>query len=216
MYDYSKTLNLEKALIWRIVHRDNIPWILDNGLHCGNSHIKSANWVDIGNTELINKRANHPVPVGMGGFLNNFVPFYFTPFSPMMKNIHSGYGGIKQRSNDEIVILVSSLYQVQKLGLPFVYTDGHAYYQWSNFYTDLADLSRIDWPLLQTRDFQRNPDDPGKFERYQAEALIHQYCSIKALKGMVCYSEKVKIKIENWLSERNLTIPVYARTGWYF
>ncbi len=35
MYDYSQTLNPQKALIWRIVHRDNIPWILDNGLHCG-------------------------------------------------------------------------------------------------------------------------------------------------------------------------------------
>lgn len=34
-YDYHQTLNPQKALIWRIVHRDNIPWILDNGLHCG-------------------------------------------------------------------------------------------------------------------------------------------------------------------------------------
>lgn len=34
-YDYSQTLNPQKALIWRIVHRDNIPWVLDNGLHCG-------------------------------------------------------------------------------------------------------------------------------------------------------------------------------------
>jgi len=25
-YDYSQTLNPQKALIWRIVHRDNISW----------------------------------------------------------------------------------------------------------------------------------------------------------------------------------------------
>jgi len=26
-------LNPEKALIWRIIHRDNLPWILTKGLH---------------------------------------------------------------------------------------------------------------------------------------------------------------------------------------
>jgi hypothetical protein len=27
--DYASSLNPEKALIWRIVHRDNLPWILE-------------------------------------------------------------------------------------------------------------------------------------------------------------------------------------------
>jgi hypothetical protein len=31
-----ESLNPAKALIWRIVHRDNLPWILDHGLHCWN------------------------------------------------------------------------------------------------------------------------------------------------------------------------------------
>ncbi|WP_202976886.1 DarT ssDNA thymidine ADP-ribosyltransferase family protein [Xanthomonas oryzae] len=55
-------LNPQKGLIWRIVHRDNLPWILDNGLHCGNGSVRSHGWVNIGNPELIDKRANHPVP----------------------------------------------------------------------------------------------------------------------------------------------------------
>ena len=79
-YDYSNTLNPEKALMWRIVHRDNLPWILDNGLHCGNSSTRSSNWVNIGNSELIGKRATHPVPLSPNGCLNDYVPFYFTPF----------------------------------------------------------------------------------------------------------------------------------------
>ena len=33
----SVNLNPEKALIFRIVHKDNVPWILDHdGLHCRN------------------------------------------------------------------------------------------------------------------------------------------------------------------------------------
>lgn len=90
-------LNPEKALIWRIVHRDNLPWILDNGLHCGNGGVQAPGWVSIGNPELIDKRANHPVRLPPGGFLNDYVPFYFTPFSPMLRNIHTGWGGIRPR-----------------------------------------------------------------------------------------------------------------------
>ena len=133
MYRY-RSLNREKALIWRIVHRDNLPWILEHGLHCGNSNVRSPNWVDIGNQELIDKRAIHPVPIAPAGTLNDYVPFYFTPFSVMMKNIHSGWGGVKQRSNEEIVILVSSLHHVQEQELPFLFTDMHAYYSYANFF----------------------------------------------------------------------------------
>ncbi len=98
MADHYPNLNPEKALIWRIVHRDNLSWILENGLYCGNGGLQAPGWVNIGNPELIDKRANHPVPLQPGGFLNDYVPFYFTPFSPMLRNIHTGWGGIQRRS----------------------------------------------------------------------------------------------------------------------
>jgi len=215
-YDYSKTLNPQKALIWRIVHINNIPWILDNGLHCGNSGVRSSNWEHIGNAELIDKRAEHQVSIGPKGVLNDYVPFYFTPFSPMLMNIKSGRGGVKQRPNDDIVILVSALPHIEAKGLPFVFTDSHAYYNWANFYTNMSDLDQIDWTILQARDFKRDPDDPAKFERYQAEALIYQHCPVDALIGMICYTDDIKIGLENLLQERQISIAVHARTGWYF
>jgi len=214
-YNY-QSLNPTKALIWRIVHRDNLPWILDNGLHCGNGDHHSPSWISIGNDELITKRADHPVPVGLGGVLNDYVPFYFTPFSVMMKNIQTGCGGVKQRSNEEIAILVSSLHHIQAQGLPFIFTDSHAYYQWANFYTDLSDLDKVDWTILQQRDFKRDPDDPAKFERYQAEALIYRHCPIAALLGIVCYSNHVKKHIDQQLMGCGLSLDVHARSGWYF
>jgi ssDNA thymidine ADP-ribosyltransferase, DarT len=215
LYHYPN-LNREKALIWRIVHRDNLPWILDNGLYCGNSTHRSESWVHIGNPELTTKRAAHPVPIKPGGYLNDYVPFYFTPFSVMMKNIHSGWAGVKRRANEEIVILVSSLPRLQEQGIPYIYTDSHAYYMWSNYYTDLADLNRIDWPILQARDFKRDLDDPTKFERYQAEALVFKHCPISALLGIICYTDTVKLQLDNWLAQRQLQLPVHTRTDWYF
>ena len=210
------SLNAEKALIWRIVHRDSLPWILDNGLHCGNGGVRNPAWVSIGNQDLIDKRATHPVPKPPGGFLNDYVPFYFTPFSPMLRNINTGWGGIRRRNNEEIVILVSSLRHIAANGWPFLFTDSHAYYEWSNYYTDLTDLDKIDWPILQARDFKRDQDDPAKFERYQAEALVHRHLPISGLIGIVCYTEEMKQNIERQIEMRHLQLQVHARTGWYF
>lgn len=209
------SLNPEKALIWRIVHRDNLPWILDNGLHCASSDVQAPQYVNIGNADLIDKRRNRCVPIAPAGVLADYVPFYFTPFSVMMKNIHSGWS-VQQRSNDEIVILVSSLYRVEQLGLPFVFTNAHAYPDWTDYYSDLANLGEIDWSILQRRDFKRDPDDPRKMERYQAEALIHHHLPITGLLGIMCYTDAMKERIEQDVAARGLTLSVHARPGWYF
>ena len=208
-------LNPEKALIWRIVHRDNLPWILDNGLHCASSEVQAPQYVNIGNFDLIDKRRARCVPIAPAGFLSDYVPFYFTPFSVMMKNIHSGWS-VQQRNNDEIIILVSSLHRVAELGLPFVFTNAHAYPDWTDYYSDLANLHQIDWSILQRRDFKRDPDDPRKMERYQAEALIHHHLPITGLLGIMCYTDAMKERIEQDVAARGLTLSVHARPGWYF
>ena len=133
-----------------------------------------------------------------------------------MRNINTGWGGIRRRPNEDIVILVSSLRAVAQSGLPFLFTDMHAYYRWAKYYDDLADLRKIDWPILQARDFKRDPDDPAKFERYQAEALVHDHCPVSGLIGIVCYTEAVKIQAENEVNARGLGLPVHVRQGWYF
>ncbi len=165
------TLTKEQALILRITHRDNVAWILDNGMNARNSNKFDPNCRNIGNVDLIDKRSRRRVWVPPGGTLSDYVPFYFTPFSIMMYNIRTGYG-VKQVPNEEIVIFVSSLNHVAALGLKFVFTNQHAYPPMADYFTDLTQLDQIDWPLLQSRNFKHDPEDPGKKERYQAEALI--------------------------------------------
>jgi len=210
------SLNLEKALIWRILHRDNLQWVLQNGIHCGNSDVRSPQWVSIGNAELIAKRAARQISMAPGGTLGDYVPFYFTPFSVMLRNIHTGWNGIKAIPNDDIVILVSSLRRVSELGLPFLFTDSHAYSGLARFFDDLADLDQIDWSLLQRRDFKRDPEDPGKLERYQAEALVHKQVPLSALLGIVCHTDVVRADIESTMQSLGVALPVHTRPNWYF
>jgi len=209
-------LSPDKALIFRITHIENVPWILANGLHCSNSQHSDPNYVPIGNSEIITRRATRVVPIVPGGTLADYVPFYFTPYSPMLLNIKTGKIGVIQRPMSEIAILVSSLPELQKQGIPFVFSDRHAVLETAEFHNSLERLDRIDWPRLQARDFKRDPDDPGKFERYQAEALVHRQVPIAAILGIICYRTEEQIKIETTCGMLKVRPQVLCRPGWYF
>jgi hypothetical protein len=213
----SPSLNPEKALIFRITHIDNVPWMLDNGLHCRTSGLQDPGFVAIGNQDLIDKRITREVDVRPGGTLSDYIPFYFTPYSPMLLNIKTGWGDVLQRRNEEIVILVSSLWAVQQRGLGFVFSDRHAYLRAAQFTADLGLLPTwVPWDQLQRRDFKKDVERPDKVERYQAEALIHHHVPADTLLGIACYSGAVAGSVQGQVAQRGLDLKVVALPGWYF
>jgi hypothetical protein len=206
----------ERALIFRITHRQNLPWVLGNGLHCRNSNRLDPNFVGIGNPSLISDRHHVGVPIPPGGTLSDYVPFYFTPMSVMLLNIKTGYRGIQQRRNDEIAILVCSLPKLNQDGVSFVFTDRHARLASAEFFGDVADLDRIDWKILQNRDFSRDNNDLGKMERYQAETLVHRHLSIDSLLAIACYNSIERDRVDVLVKGAGLVLNVISRPGWYF
>jgi ssDNA thymidine ADP-ribosyltransferase DarT-like protein len=210
------TLSAEKAWIFRITHIANIPWILSNGLHCRNSGACDPNYHEIGNPDLIQKRHQRRIHIDPGGTLSDYIPFYFTPYSPMLLNIKTGYNGLKQTAMPEIVILVASLHKLVTLDVRFILSDRHAYLEAAKFANDLSGLDRIDWEILQARDFKRDPDDPGKFERYQAEALIHRHLPVSALTYILCYGPEQRTRLDALVKDAGLTIQVLERPNCYF
>jgi len=209
-------LNPEKALIFRIVHVANVPWILEHGMYCRNSAKQDLNYVNIGSESLIDKRSRRVVPIPPGGTLSDYVPFYFTPFSIMMFNIKTGYGGITKRDNKDIIIFVSSIHTLRELGLRFVFTNQHAYPVDTDYYSEIDDLKRVDWMLLQNRDFKTSDADPGKQSRYQAEALVHGHLPLATVLGIGCFNEAVKGNIEQMMQAHGQKMSVKATPTWYF
>jgi hypothetical protein len=209
-------LKPENGLIFRITHIANVPWTLDHGLHCRNSAERDPDYEEIGNPELIQRRILRPVPIPPGGVLSDYIPFYFTPYSPMLYNIKTGYQGIIRRLMSEIVIMVSALPALAAEKIPFVFTDRHAYLQTASFFSDLAQLDRLPWDLLQKRDFKKDPYDPGKFERYQAEALVHRRLPVTALSRIICYGDAQKTALLAEIDKRRQTLQVVAKPNCYF
>lgn len=211
----SKKLCPEKALIFRITHKGNLDSILANGCMSRFAAPQQAEYTEVGNLELIAKRNTRDVPCAPFGTLSNYVPFYFTPYSPMLYNIKTGYNDVPKKPMSDILILVSSLYKMKKMNLPFVFTDRHAYLHTAQFSSDLADLDRIRWPILQKRDFRREPDDPEKLEKYQAEALVHNIVPLESLVGIVCYNEETKTMVELKAGQCAADIKVISEPKWY-
>lgn len=182
-------IDREVARIFRITHVDNVPWILAHGLHCQGAPQRDPGYVAIGNPDLIDRRTRRAVPVPPGGTLSDYVPFYFTPWSPMLFNIKTGRG-VPMRPMSEIAILVSSIPRLEGLGIRYLVSDRHAYLQLAEFATGPAGLDRIDWQQLRKRNFQRDPEDPTPFDRYQAEALVHQHLPCEGLLAVICHGEE--------------------------
>lgn len=210
------SLHPDKALIFRIVHADNLPWIVEHGLQCRNSPNQNPNYVSIGSEELIAVRSERQVPIPPGGGFGDYVPFYFTPRSIMLFNIKTGYG-VPQRRNDEILICVASLHDLHAQGRRFVFTNQHGCSAGLEFSNDLADLqSLVDWPLLNSKNFKRDPEDPGKQLRYQAESMVHGDILLDSLRGIVCHSEATLARIRAMVAPRYPNLSLKALPHWYF
>jgi hypothetical protein len=135
----------------------------------------------------------------------------------MLYNITTGYGGIQQRRNEEIIVLVSSLHELERNGVAYVFTDRHAKLQTARFFNQKQELAHaIDFDLLRQRDFKRDPERPDKVERYQAEALAHHHVPVAAILGIGCYTPDVTAQVDNLCSDLRLDVKVVHRTEWYF
>lgn len=214
---YAHLLNPDRALIFRITHVANIPWILENGLHCRSSGCQDPDFVNIGNEDLIRKRALRQVPMPPGGTLNDYVPFYFTPFSPMFLNIHTGWGDIRCRENRDIAILVTSLPILESQDIGYLVSDRHAKLETAEFIAGRNGLDTfLAWEYLQARDFKKNPEIPDKSERYQAEALIFKHLPICAVQGIIFYNLEAASAFQPLRTQLGLDLEIVTKPDWYF
>lgn len=159
-------LTPSNGYIFRITHRDNVAFILEHGVHCRSASTLDPAFVEIGHPDIIEARKTEVVATGPGGTLADYVPFYFTPCSPMLYNIVTGYNGVRQRARAEIVVLMSSLEELERLGIRVVFADRNARLsravQWAPDDPRHGELyGGLPWQAWQDRDFRHDPNDPA-------------------------------------------------------
>ena len=212
------TMPPDPVLLYHITHLDNLSGILRDGcLHCYRQmNVGGLHPVNIAYPGIQDRRATTPVSVGPGGVLHDYVPFYFAPRSPMLYALHKnqveGYSG----GQTPIVHLVTSVARLTETEHQFVYTDGHATMLFSRFFTAVANLDQIDWPLMQEQYWSDTPEDPDRKRRRQAEFLVYDRVNWPAIIGFGVFDSRIEARVNDILAEHAVTAPVRVRRQWYY
>lgn len=194
----------ERIWLFRMVHQNNLAYLLANGLH-----VPNPTFVPIGNSTLIQQRADYDVPVvPPNGYLGDYIPFYFGYRSPMLYNIVTGYKGIQQYPQEEIIYLCCDLQDLIASGVEWCFTDGHAKNKTTQFFNDLKDLNKVDWNTAYAKEWLNTEQDLDRMRRKQAEFLAKGNIYANIISNIVVYNKNAQKFVDNVLNSLSLQIQV--------
>lgn len=200
----------ENIFLYRMVHWQNVEYILLNGL-CSREHENAdPAYINIGHRQLITDRHNHPVKLADAGNLGAYVPFYFAGHSPMLYLIMNGYQGVAQLPQNDIVFLVCKLESINNSDLEFVFTDRNAKIAIANFYNDLTDLENLQWDIIKSKDWKNDENNLSKQDFKQAEFLIKNQVPVNCIYAIGVKNEQRKQFFEELILNLALDIKVFV------
>jgi hypothetical protein len=198
----------ETIHIFRMVHWQNVEYILHNGICCQN-HIKAdPNYINIGHSKLIGDRHDHPVQIPNGGALGDYIPFYFAGHSPMLLMIKNGTGPVEKKPQEDIVFLISTFDKIQQAGLEFVFTDMNAKLKVAHYYNEKKDFSKLNWEIIQSKYWSNLENNLSSKDYKQAEFLIRDFMPINCLTHIAVLNEVRKQYFDEMIAKLALNIVV--------
>lgn len=208
----------DPVYLYHITHVDNLSGILQSGGLLANNRVPEDSYIDISHETIQARRHTKPVPCGPGGCLHDYAPFYLGRKSPMLFAIHKGSVAGYEQGEEPVIYLVSTIAKVVEADLGFVFTDGHATRDFTDFYDDLGQLDEVDWEVLNAKYWFANDDDPDRSRRRQAEFLVHGMAPWEIMVGIAVKTEAIKEKVEEILAASGLAqgIKVKVLPHWYY
>lgn len=197
----------EIRLAFRMVHIDNIRYIVENGFVHKDSPYASPDYVSIGDISVIESRAKQQYK---GTNLDDCIPFYFGPRSPMLYVIQHGYNGVTQHNAEDIVYCAISLKEIYESDVRCFFSDGHALDRMTTFYpkSELGNINNIiKYDDVFTQYWNnRTPFDDSKRKK-EAELLVRDELPPEYIKGFVVYNGKAKeTLVDIGISENKIVI----------
>ena len=204
--------------VFHITNIDNLDLIIASGTLQAIADIKAAGvgYTSIAHQNIRDRRASTQVPCGPGGFLHNYVPFYFGVRSPMLYTISLGNVEGYEQGQEAIIYLVSTAQKVSNAKLGYVFTDGHGIMEFTGFFEDLAHLGEVDWPLMKKKYWYDTVDEPDRKRRRQAEFLVHGGLPWTLVEGIVVMNNAREAHVQALLQGAAHKPPVSVQRNWYY
>ncbi len=205
-------------LLYHFTSLNNFASILNSGqLKCDGSVQEEGSLVtEIGDLAIKAKRRNKQVPVGPGGPLADYVPFYFAPRSPMLFRIWKGTVATYSGSQDSLVYLVTSVERIIEMDLPFVFTDRHPLAAFARFSPDEGELNTVDWGLMRARMWADTDADPDRKHSEDGRVPHPRRCAIDGFSTAAVSNDATLATVRKLLEDRGITLRVELKPGWYF
>lgn len=202
--------------IYHITHVRNLPSIITtSGLLC-DADVDDIKEVGIAHEHTKERRARRQVTAGPGGMLADYVPFYFAPRSPMLYVIHKGGVEGYEDGQSPIIHLVSSTDLVAKNNLSFVFSNGHAEMEYSDFYDNLESLVQVDWGIMESRYWFDTVTNPDRKRKRQAEFLVSKSFPWTCFEQIGVINENRKQEVELIIRDSEHKPEVVVKRDWYF
>lgn len=183
--------------LYRLVHIDNIPLVMKDGIVAPPLRKEDVHYVSIGNQELVAKRNDDVVTTIHGTMfrIGDYVPFYFYARMPMLYNIQHGYG-VPKVAPENLVYVVVSVQTVIDSGVPFYFSDGHALNRNIVRFYEQKDVNQMD-DLLDKECILSNDwgNDSLIGIRKQAEFFVWGVVEPNNIYRLICYNEAAKQKL---------------------
>jgi hypothetical protein len=200
--------SLKPIWLYRITHISNLNYIFKHGLFTRNSPMFDPDYVSIGDVSLIGYREQLEATNPPGGKLQDYIPFYLGPRSPMLYQIAKGDGMVTKFPQEEIIYLISSFQEIKTHNLSYFFTDGHARSNTSNKYNSEDDFSKIDEDGVYATYWKSDETDLTRQQKKQAEFLIKDHVPISCINYIGTFSEQAKEKVLLLLEQQNLNIEI--------
>lgn len=179
-----------------MTHIQNIPHILQHGITHRTSANANANYVPIGDGEIITKRNTFIEPIN-NQYLGDYIPFYFGIRMPMLYMIKNGFYGVTQLAAQDIVYCISNVSTIENSNLNFIFTDGHAVDYLTTFYNS-SNTNNITTIIEEDAIFTRywtGTNDADLKRKKQAELLVLGDIPIAAILGYVVYNKVAETQL---------------------
>lgn len=184
--------------LYHITHLRNLKSIATHGLLPHERAHADHSPADISDPDVQERRARRD-PIYQKP-LHDYVPLYFRARNPMLYR--------RRDRQSELAVLCIDRRVMQNPGV--IFTDGNAASNGTSFYSDLADLDKLDWDCIQARYWTKFKD--GRRKRC-AEVLVPELIPFNAVRRIVAQNEDARATARAATSS-HLDIPVEPE--WFF
>ena len=188
--------------VYHITHWKHLPSILQCGGLCCYTMIQERNiaYTSIAQSRIQARRGRRNVPIAPFGTLHDYVPFYFSPRSPMLGSIQQGKVEEYTEGQEPIIHLVSMVQTIASASVAFVFTEGHAVMPFSEYFSDVTDLDKVDWEFVDSWRWGATEEDPDRTRRKQSEFLVHQFLPWALITEIGVYSNRTAAQVNKVLT----------------